>query len=297
MLLITGASGQLGQRVIHHLVETLKVDPSRLVAATRSPDKLQHWQAKGIEVRRLDFDDPTTFPAAFLRIDRALVISTDVIDQPGRRFRQQKAAIDGMVAAGVKHVVLTSMPNPKESLVLFSIDDANTEDALIASNLAGWTILRNHWYFENLFLTSPSALATGTWWSADGNGASADISRDDLALGAATALAHKGSGQNVYTLSGPQALTRAEVAQKLSETVGKPIEVAPAPLEAIVSGMISAGFPKSIAEAYASLTETNTAAGKVQTVTKDFQNLTGRAPVTFDEWLKNHRDVFISMAA
>src|SRR4051812_14022539 len=119
-ILISGAAGQLGQRVIHHLLNTYNVPAGSLIAATRSPEKLKHFSEKGIEVRKADFDNANALPAAFAGVNRLLIISTDAIDTPGKRLTQHKAAVNAAAAAGIKHIAYTSMPSPDKSLITFA---------------------------------------------------------------------------------------------------------------------------------------------------------------------------------
>ena len=280
-LLVTGASGHLGQRVLHHLVNTLNVPADRIIATTRKPATLADWAAKGVTVRATDFDNPASLVAAFEGASRVLLISTDTI---GRRVPQHKAAIDAAVKVGADHVIYTSMPWPEKSLVLFAPDHLGTEAALAASALSGWTVLRNNWYFENLFLGMPSVLASGKWFSASGDGRIAYISRDDIARAAAAALAGTERGKVTYDLGGAKAITVAEVAALVSRTVGKPIEVVPVTVEALAQGLISHGVPEPMARMIASF-DANTAAGQLADVTGDFTKLTGVQPQPFEEWL------------
>jgi NAD(P)H dehydrogenase (quinone) len=291
MIGITGASGQFGQRVLHHLLHTLSVPASRIVAATRQPAKLADWAARGVHVRALDFDDAATFGPAFDDVERALLISTDALDRPGRRLEQHRRAIDALAKAGVQHVVYTSMPQPEGSPLLIAPDHAGTEQALAASTLRGFTVLRNHWYFENLPMFLAGALASGTWHAADGGQGSADIARDDLALAAATVLAGRETGKHTYTLSGGEALTKAQIAQRVGAAIGKPIAVAQVPLEGLVQGMVGAGLPEPLARVFASF-DTNTGAGRVAQVSGDFRRITGRDPQRFDDWLAANRQLF-----
>ena len=88
-ILVTGAAGHLGERVIHHLIETYKVAPARIIAATRTPDKLAALAANGVATRKADFDDAAGLEAAFAGVDKLLIISTDALDTPGKRLKQQ----------------------------------------------------------------------------------------------------------------------------------------------------------------------------------------------------------------
>lgn len=294
LILVTGASGQFGQLVLKHLIESLGVAPDRIVAASRNVGKLDSWTAKGVTARELDFEKPDTFASAFAGIKRALLISTDALDRPGRRLAQHTQAIKGLEAAGVDHVIYTSAPNPEGAPLLIAPDHDGTEKALAQSGLHGWTVLRNHWYYENLFMFLKSAIASGKWYAADGGEGSADIAREDLAFAAASVLAGTSTGKTTYTLSGGTSLTKAEIARAVSAAIGKPIEVVQIPLEALVAGMVGAGLPEPLAQVFASF-DTNTAAGRVAQVTTDFKQLTGREPKSFETWLEENKDEFAKL--
>jgi NAD(P)H dehydrogenase (quinone) len=283
-LLVTGASGHLGQRVIAHLLDTLKVPASRIIAVTRRPEGLAALAGQGVTVRQADFDDAVSLATAFAGAQRLLLISTDAIDRPGRRLAQHRNAIDAAAKAGVKHVVYTSMPLPEGSPLLIAPDHEGTEKALAASPLS-WTILRNCWYMENLFLNLLAALESGQWYSAAGDGKVAYIARDDLARAAATALASTDASKATLTLTGSEAFSAEETAKQVSATVGKPLNVVHVPLEGLIHGMMAAtGMPETMAAVFASF-DTNTKAGRVAAVTDDYRKLTGIAPMKFADWL------------
>lgn len=283
-LLVTGASGHLGQRVLRHLIDTLKVSPGRIIATTRNADRLAIWASRGVSVRSASFDDEASMFRAFRGAQRVLLISTDA-ELPGQRIEQHRHAIAAAESAGVEHVVYTSMPEPKRSLVLFAPDHADTEAALQASELAGWTVLRNHWYFENMLMLLPGVLARGgKWFSAAGDGRIADIARDDLALAAARELVGSSDGKTVHTLSGGEALTTVEQARLISATVGRPIQVIPVSPEDLLRGLVGAGVPEQFALLLVSF-DVNVAAGHMGNVSGAFAQITGRRPQAFADWL------------
>jgi NAD(P)H dehydrogenase (quinone) len=291
-LLVTGAAGHLGQRVIAHLLDTLKIPASRIVAATRKPEALAGLANRGVTVRRADFDDPASLAAAFAGVARLLLISTDAIDRPGHRLAQHRNAIEAAAKAGIGHVVYTSMPQPEDSPLLLAPDHEGTEQALAASPLS-WTVLRNCWYMENLFMSLPGALAEGHWYSAAGDGKVAYIARDDLARAAATALAATDTARTTCTLTGSEAFCAEEVAKRVAAAVGKPLDVVHVPVEGLIKGLAAAtGWPEAVAAIFASF-DTNTKAGRVATVTDDYRRLTGAAPVTFSDWLAAHKNALL----
>lgn len=288
-LLVTGASGHLGRAVVRHLLDTLQIPSARIIATSRKPEALADLAARGVTVRAADFDQPNTLTDAFRGADRVLLVSTDALLEPGKRLAQHRAAVQAAAGAGVQHVVYTSLPAPDTSHVSFAPDHLGTEQALAASGL-GWTFLRNAWYAENLAYALPSALASGEWVTAAGEGGVAYIARDDLALAAAVALAADGAGNRILTLTGTQALTAREVAAKVATVSGKPLAVVDVTAEQLADGLRAHGFPPTLADVFTSF-DVATAAGDLAAVTDDFAALTGRAPTTFDAWLPANLDL------
>lgn len=291
-LLVTGAAGHLGQAVLKHLLDTLKVPAQRVVATTRDPKKLTSWAARGVTVRAANFDNADALPEAFSGAQRVLLISTDSFDRPGARLVQHRNAVRAAEQAGVQHLIYTSMPNPDGSPILVAPDHAGTEQAMRESKLPGWTVLRNHWYFETLLAALPPAIASGQWFSAAGEGRVAYIARDDLALAAAKVLAGDEQGKHTYTLSGAQAYSASELAQLVSRTIGRPLQAIPVPVEGLIQGMVAAGLPQPFAAVLASF-DLHTAEGRVAEVTEDFRRLTGQPPRALAGWLAENKAAFL----
>lgn len=286
-LLVTGAAGQLGQRVIHHLLVSEGVSPARIVAATRSPEKLADLAAKGIEVRKADFDDAASLPAAFAGVDRLLIISTDALATPGQRLTQHKAAVDAAKQAGVKHILYTSMPNPDKSLVTFAPDHLGSENAVRTSGV-GYTILRNAWYLDNYLLSLPHNLDVGKWYTSTGQGHIACIAREDCARAIAAALASNSSESAIYTLTGSMANTTEEVAAIATDITGRPLDVVQVTDEQLAQGLTGAGLPSFVVEMLVS-TDANIRAGNFNLVTGDFTKLTGTEPQSLRDFLADHK--------
>lgn len=294
LLLVTGASGQLGRRVLAHLLDTVRVAPSRIVAVTRTPAKLADLTARGVDVRQGDFDDPASLGAAFKGVQRLLLISTDTLDRPGARLAQHRTAVAAAKAAGVRHVVYTSIPKADEIPVPFAPDHAGTEEALAASGL-GWTILRNALYYDNLAFSLPSVLATGKWFTSASDGRISNVSREDCARAAAYALAAASNANATYDITGPAALTTAEIAATVSEVLGKPIELAQLSDEDLTKGLVAAGLPDFLAKAFVSF-DTTTRLGLFAPVSDAVEKLTGQKPETLRQFLVANKDSFLSAA-
>jgi NAD(P)H dehydrogenase (quinone) len=286
-LFVTGANGHLGRAVLRHLLETMEIAPSDLVAGSRDPSKLAEFSELGIETRKADFDDKDGLVQAFAGIDRLLIISTDELATPGKRLEQHRKAIEAAAAAGVGHVVYTSMPNPDRSLVTFAPDHLGTEQAIKASGLP-YTILRNAWYADNHLMAMPHNLQTGTWHTAMGDGRVSNISRDDCAHAAAATLAKPPAGNVTLTLTGAESLSASEIAAMVSEVAGKPLAVVPVSDEQLAAGLKAAGLPDFVVAMLVSA-DANIRAGNFDLVTDHFETLTGARPQSLRAFLEAHR--------
>ncbi|MBZ9867392.1 SDR family oxidoreductase [Mesorhizobium sp. CA15] len=288
-LLVTGASGHLGRAVINHLLGERKVAPANIIATTRNPENLADLAARGIAVRVADFDDKASLEAAFTGADRVLVISTGELDlKSDRRLKQHQAAVAAAKAAKVSHLLYTSMPNPEPgSPVLFAGDHYGTEEAIKASGIP-YTIFRNGWYQENLFMSLPHAISSGKWYSSAADGRIAHGARDDMAAAIAASLASGSKESHIYTLTGPQAYTTNEIAALVSEVTGKPLEVIQLPDEALTEGVKAAGVPEDFARIIVSF-DANTRAGRIGEVTDAVEKLSGRKPRTLKQFLEANK--------
>ncbi|MER8482317.1 SDR family oxidoreductase [Mesorhizobium sp. M1322] len=287
-LLVTGASGQLGRGVIHHLLDTLKVPPARIIAATRYPENLADLATRGVAIRQADFDDTASLVEAFKGAGRVLIISTGEIDLGGKRLKQHENAVAAAKKAGVSHLLYTSMPNPEPgSPVLFAGDHYGTEQAIKASGIP-YTIFRNGWYQENLFMSLPHAIASGQWYTSAAEGRIAHGARDDMAVAIAAGLASGDTESTTYTLTGPQAYTVAEIAALVTDVTGKPIEVVQLSDEALTEGLKAAGVPEGFAPVVTSF-DTNTRSGRIGMVTDAIETLSGKKPKSLRHFLEANK--------
>jgi NAD(P)H dehydrogenase (quinone) len=275
-LFVTGASGQLGRAVIHHLLASEGVAPGRITAGTRDPAKLADLATRGVRVVPLDFDRPEGMAHALAGIGRLLLISTDALDQPGRRLAQHQAAVAAAKAAGVGHILYTSMPSPDDSLVPFAADHLGTEQALRASGLPH-SILRNAWYQENLLMELGPALERGQWTTAAGEGRYAPVARDDAARAAAAALAGKAEAGRIYNITGPELLGMDDIAAWAGRIFGRPVAAVKLDEATRTGILLQAGLPPFIAPVLVA-SELNIRAGKFALLSDDVRELTGRAP-------------------
>lgn len=274
-IFVTGASGQLGQLVIKHLLAR-GVAPSRIVAGTRSPEKLADLAAAGIEVRKADFEDLRGLTEAFDGAGTVLIISTDMLDGTDTRLKQHRNAVSAAVAAGVERLAYTSLPNPESSLLTFAPDHLGTEQAIKATGLP-YVFFRNGWYQENLLRVLPNALKSGQWHSAAEDGRTSYVGREDIAEAIAAALATSTPESRTYTLTGAEALSTEEIARLASQATGKPLSVVHVTDGQLAAGLKAAGVPEIFASLLVSA-EAEMRAGNLSIVTDHVESLIGRAP-------------------
>ena len=291
-LLVTGASGQLGRRVVELLQETYS---GPIIAATRTPDKLSGFAGRNVTVRRADFEDTFSLDEAFAGVDRLLLISTDAVDVPGRRIQQHINAITAAERAGVKHIVYTSIIHSGPQSPAFVVPDHRATEAALAESGMGWTVLRENIYMDLQLMSVGQAIKIGTVANANGTGKAAYITREDCARAAAAALSASFEGRRMLDITGPEAVSQEDVAALASQLSGKDIRYAPVDVDTLVGYMTGAGMPRPVAEAYATF-DVAIAQGEFAAVSSAVEDLTGRKPQSIAEFLIAHRDALLNPA-
>ncbi|QYO79041.1 NAD(P)H-binding protein [Devosia salina] len=279
-MLVTGAAGNLGRIAVEEL---LARGATRVIAGSRDPAKLADLTARGVEARRIDFDDPASLAAGFAGVDRVLIISTGDI---GRRVAQQTAAVEAAKAAGVKHIVYTSAPAARpDADAGLNPEHFWTEVAIAASGL-DFTILRNHMYAENNLMDLPQAAASGQLFGLIGDRGTAYVTRADAARTAAGALLWA-EGKTVEDVTGPAPVTNTERATLVSELTGKPVALIPLAPADLKGGMVAAGLPEGFAEALVAF-QRDAVSGHHGVVTDVVERYSGRAPQALADFLKHN---------
>ncbi|NDL61569.1 SDR family oxidoreductase [Acerihabitans arboris] len=241
MIVITGATGQLGRLVI---AELLKTHPAaELVAAVRSPQKAQDLAALGVNVRQADYNRPETLDSAFQGAEKLLLISSNEI---GRRVEQHRAVVDAAKRAKVTLLAYTSLLRADTSPLGLGEEHRATEALLHDSGLPV-ALLRNGWYSENYAAGIPAALARHALAGAAGDGRIASAARADYAAAAAAVLTLDGQAGKSYELAGDGAYTLTELAAEISRQAGAEVKYVNLPRDEYQALLIKAGLPAPIA--------------------------------------------------
>ncbi|WEO77668.1 SDR family oxidoreductase [Cryobacterium sp. SO2] len=233
-IVVTGATGQLGHLIVEHLINR-GVTPSEITAVGRNTAKLADLAATGVATAVIDYTDPASLVAAFTGADVLMLVSGSEV---GQRVAQHTNAITAAAAAGVGRIVYTSAPKATTSALILAPEHKATEEALVASGVP-FTILRNGWYTENYAAAVQQARDSGVYLTSAGDGRVASASRSDYAEAAAVVLTTPGHENTVYELAGDVAWSGTEMAEALTEVVGRPVvftAVSPEEHTAILTG-------------------------------------------------------------
>ena len=245
MILVTGATGQLGGAVINFLLK--KVKPGEVAALARNPDKAKPIADKGVDVRIGNYDDPASLEQAFAGVDRLLFISSSEI---GIRDKQHENVVATAKKTGVGQILYTSFTrttdDPSSPLNMLAATHIYTEKLIKESGLP-YTFLRNSLYSDALPLfLGEKVMETGMVYFPGGEGRSPFASRMDMAEAAANVLTSDGHENQAYPFVNSEDYSFGDLAGMLSEISGKTINyVSPSPDE-YKEQMSKAGVPEPV---------------------------------------------------
>ncbi|EOC1567549.1 SDR family oxidoreductase [Cronobacter dublinensis] len=242
MIAITGATGQLGQRVIHTLLKT--VAAKDIVAIVRNPAKAAELQAQGVQVRAADYSDVAALTTALQGVEKLLLISSSEV---GQRVAQHRNVIEAAKAAGVQLIAYTSLLHADRSPLGLAGEHVATEK-MLADAAIPYVLLRNGWYTENYLASVPPALEHGVFIGSAGDGKIASASRQDYADAAANVLTRDNQAGRVYELAGDGAWTLRDLTALLSETTGKNVVYQNLSEADFAAALAGAGLPEGFAK-------------------------------------------------
>jgi NAD(P)H dehydrogenase (quinone) len=242
--------------------------------------------ARGADVRYGDFDEPASLRDAFAGGRRMLLISTDAV---GRRVSQHRAAIDAAAAAGIGHVVFTSVVNPVATNPngAHAWEQGMTEAMLHRSALA-WTVLRFTSFAELVLPPAATAVQNRRLITNNADGRIVPISRRDCAEAAAVTLTTDGHAGKTYEITGPEALSSSDLVELYADLSGKPVKLLQLSDTMLASTLIGIGTPMPSALAFTAYGRA-VRRGFFDVVDPAFERLTGHPPVALRDVLIAHR--------
>ena len=284
-ILIIGATGLFGTR----LCELLAHEGNNIFAMTRDPEVAKELTTFDITGVVGDLDDPESLRAPMEAAD-SIFLATPMHEDLGER---EADAIRMAEACGVNHVVKVY------GSVRHDGDELDQQhqiaiDALRRSDLH-WTLISPQSVMETVLLPQADAVQQlDQMFGSAGEGRVGFVSADDCALAAATILNSDPElmdGRNIE-ITGPEALTHAEVAERLSAELGREIRYTDLPEEDFRALLVDFGLPAEDLELQVLCHFRAIREGGADLVTNTFEWLTGRSPMTVSEWLHDHRRAF-----
>ncbi|BCL32972.1 NmrA family transcriptional regulator [Streptomyces aurantiacus] len=281
MIIVTGATGQLGRQVVERLLTRVPAD--RVGVSVRDPEKAKAFADRGVRVRQGSFTDPAGLAHAFEGATQVLIVSVDKMGEEA--VRQHRAAIDGAVAAGARRILYTShMGAAASSHFEPCRDHAATEEALRASGVP-FTSLRNGFYATSAMQFLGGALQSGQI-VLPADGPVSWTAHADLAEAAAAVLADEGRFDGpTPPLTAGQALTFDDIARVATEATGRTFTRSTATDDGFRQQLVGHGVPAETANQLLGVFAAGRA-GEFATVDPTLAALLGREPITLGTVLR-----------
>jgi uncharacterized protein YbjT (DUF2867 family) len=201
----------------------------------------------------------------------------------------ERKAVDEIKQSGVRQVVKLSAMGGREAT--FPRQHAESEDYIKSSGVA-YTFLRPNGFMENFVIyNAPTINTQNAFYGVQGDGKISHIDIRDIAAVAVKALTEDGHEGKAYTLTGPEALSNARVAEILSEDTGREIRYVDLPPEQFKQALLAAGVPEWSANALIDLQQLYRRGG-ASAVTRDVEQLLGRKPITLEQFSRDYAEAF-----
>ena len=283
MILVCGATGMFGSRVVGELVK--QGQPVR--ALVRDEGKARTLLGESPELAVADMDQPETLPAALAGVDKVFLVSPMDDKIADRELAMIKAAQE----TGVDQVIkLFGAVRHADDL---SRMHAASIDALRESGLR-WALVSPNSVIETTLLAQlPALKQMGAMLGSAADSRVGLVAADDVGRAAAAVFARKDvpNGQD-FVLTGPEALTMTEVAKIMTEVLGRPVAYEDLPEEAFASILVQNGMTPEQAEIGVLAHFRAWREGGADVVTDTYRELTGLEPVSVRQWMSEHRSAF-----
>jgi uncharacterized protein YbjT (DUF2867 family) len=286
MILVTGATGTTGRELVDELRR--RAVPFR--AMLRNPGK-RDVLPPGVDVVEGDFASPETLRRALDGVDHAFLVAPS----SERSAELEKSFIAAAKQAGVAHIVKLSIAGAdRNSTCRFHRFHRDIEIELENSGV-GWTNLRPNLFMQTTLSYKPTIVSQSAIFAPAGNSRISIVDVRDIAAVAAVALTEAGHEGRNYLITGPQALTYAEIAQHLSEALGKPVRYVDVPYSAAREAMLQMGLSPWRVEGLIELNDLYKR-GEAAEVSDSIRAMAKKEPTSFAQFARDFADAFASAA-
>jgi len=268
-ILVTGASGNVGT----HVVKALQAKGMPFRIGARNADIAQETFGNEVEVVHFDFLDPATYSQTFAGIERMFLVRPPRLSNVTQEIAP---AVHAAIAADMKHMVFLSIQGVEKNRVV------------------NYTFLRAGFFMQNLSTTHRREIVERSEIALPvGNARTSFIDTRDIGAVAVRALTEAGHENRAYTLTGAEALDYHEVADIMSDVLQWRIRYSNPSVISFFRQQLAKGSDIGYALVVSGL-YTITRFGNAAEVTDDVQQILGRAPISFRQFVKDHRDVWLS---
>jgi uncharacterized protein YbjT (DUF2867 family) len=283
MILITGATGRVGGATLKQLCK--RGVPVR--ALVRNAEKAALMTGPLVETAVGDLGQPRSLEAALEGVTSALLVSP--LDP--HQVELQGNFIDAAKRTGRMQVVkISGLGTALDSSVRSGRWHAQTEKYLEDSGLP-FTHLRPPFFMQNLLRFAPTIRASGALVGSLNQGKVAMIDVEDIAAVAVMALTTSAHVGKAYVLTGPEALSYPDVADRLSRSLGRTVTYKDVPLAVMRERLLASGMPEWHVNVQVDFS-TALSAGQASTVTDVVEAVTANPPRTFDQFIREHIGLF-----
>jgi uncharacterized protein YbjT (DUF2867 family) len=283
MILITGATGNNGRELVRQLT-TLG---QRVRAMVRDAADAAKLSGPNLETVAGDFDRSETIESALQGVDKAFLL-TPVAE---RFVRWQTDFIEAARRLKVKHLVkfsgMSAGPDAKTELMRMHYQT----DVILRDSGIPFTILQPNSFHQNMLTSGVTIKSQGKFYLPLKNAAQTTVDVRDINAVAAKVFTSSGHEGKTYVITGPEALTFQQAAEKLTAALSRKIEYVDVPLSAAADGMRQAGVPEWNVRVVAELLG-YFATGAAATVTDTVPRILGRPAISFEQFVKDHRTAF-----
>ena len=280
-ILVTGALGNVGAEI----VKLLQAEGSPVRAADISTEAIQERFGADVEAVSFDFTNPDTYPAALNGVNRMFLMRPPHISNVQR---DMIPFLDAAQAAGVEQVVFLSLIGIEQNQ---QVPHYKIEQYLQASSIA-FTFLRASFFMQNLSGMHRTEIRNrDEIFLPVGRGKTSFIDVRDIAAVAVKALTEPGHENQAYDLTGAEALDYYQVAEILSEALGRKIVYCDPSIPAFMWKSLQHGTPLGLIFVMSYL-YIQTKRGMSDTVKDDVKEILGRNPISLEQFVMDYRQVW-----
>jgi uncharacterized protein YbjT (DUF2867 family) len=270
MIVITGATGNVGRPLVQALTEAGEAVTAVSRRTAELPTGVRHVQA--------NLSEPSTLQPALEGADAVFLLTAAEFLANGN----MKDVMEVVTAAGVERVVLLSSQGVGTQRHPSDLEDAVTQSGL------GWTMVRPGNFASNAFQWAESIRTQRSMAAPFADVALPAVDPEDIAAVAAAALRSDHAG-NIYTLTGPAAISPREQAEVIGQVLGEPVQFAELTRDEARIRMLTY-MPEPVVEA--TLGALGTPSPAEQQVSPDVEHVLGRPPHTFADWVTRNIAAF-----